>query len=304
MRAIVEEAAHADGPEPSRSPRCTRRTWTSSAARSSGSSRCAAAGRGRGDRRTEAELADVLGRRQRVRVSRRGLRQHRREDLKPHRAHLCQAGLGLPDEIVLPRDAYAKTARPTSGTSTRLAELAGVDDPTRLAERSWSWRPRWRRSPGNGTASETPRRPTATRLPACQRTRGSTGSPGSRRCGPGECAAEIMVASPSRRRRGGPDGQTARWTSGRRGWPVAGDPPEYQLNDAIVDGGLRVLRHDASRNPGTAPRWKRAVGSSRAPWARRSAGFTSSGTSPRRRRSGWTSWSPTCATRSGARSTS
>ena len=137
VRAIVEECAAGErrpAPTRSRSPTCTRRSWTPSAIEAPGTAPLrplldevdAAADR--------AALAAVLGRRQRegraVAVRRRSSRTDAKDSTR-YLVHLDQSGLGLPDESYYREDAYAEIRTAYVAHLERLAELVGLADPAR-----------------------------------------------------------------------------------------------------------------------------------------------------------------------------
>lgn len=82
-----------------------------------------------------ASLAEVLGRRQReglVGLFWASVATYVRDSSRPL-VHLSQAGLGLPDESYYSPDGDAETLEHYRGHLVRLAELAGLPDPTDLA---------------------------------------------------------------------------------------------------------------------------------------------------------------------------
>ena len=227
VRAIVEEAAHADGPDAQRDRRALRVVHgRRRASRRSGVAPlqplldevAAAADR--------AALAAVLGRRQRQgRVSLFGT--YVSTDAKNssrYLVHLSQSGLGLPDESYYRDDAYAEIRTAYVAHLARLAELVGLDDPQGLAEQvmeletalaAASW--------DRVTNRDAEKTYTLMTLPALQteRARLRLGALARRAAGPGRRARRDRGA-PAQLRRGGrrPVGRPpARAVEG-----VAGDP--------------------------------------------------------------------------------
>ena len=136
VRAIVEEAAHADGPDAERIAALYASFMDVERVEALGVAPlqplldevAAAADR--------AALAAVLGRRQRQgRVSLFGTYVSTdAKDSSRYLVHLSQSGLGLPDESYYRDDAYAEIRTAYVAHLARLAELVGLADPQGLAE--------------------------------------------------------------------------------------------------------------------------------------------------------------------------
>ena len=212
--------------------------------------------------------------------------------------NVLQGGIGLPDESYYREEKFAEIRAAYKEHLARMFELAGLDDAARPRRPGDLPRdPARRRSLG---ARRDPRR--AQDLQPAHLRRAPAARPQlpladvRRRARRRRADAGRGRGAPAQLPRAPLDGH-------RRGRPRAleglgadqGDPRERGVPvERLRRGELRLLRpHPRRARRSCAPGGSEASGSSRAASARRSARSTSPGTSRRRARRSWTSWSPT-----------
>jgi len=265
VRAIVEEAADADGPDAERIAALYASFMDVERVEELGVTPlqplldevAAAADR--------AALAAVLGRRQRQgRVSLFGTYVSTdAKDSSRYLVHLSQSGLGLPDESYYRDDAYAEIRTAYVAHLARLAELVGLADPQGLAEQVMELEtalaaPSWDRV----TNRDAEKTYTLMTLPALR-----TNAPGfdwepwlAALQAPEGALAEVIVRQPSFVAAAAalwadrPLEQWKAWLAIRTASACADN-----LNDAVVQEDFAFYGRTLSGTPELRERWKRGV---------------------------------------------